>query len=67
MRSNIDIRNQYPNIQKEEKETWNAFLRRIKTVKVYINDTVREMPLDTYLKYEYPFLISTPFDSEVVQ
>ena len=65
--SNIDIRNQYPNIQKEEKETWNAFLRRIKTVKVYINDTVREMPLDTYLKYEYPFLISTPFDSEVIQ
>lgn len=60
--SNIDIRDQYPNIQREQRETWNAFLRRIQTVKVYNGTMTFESPLDTYLKENYPFLISTPFD-----
>lgn len=30
--TNIDLRDQYPNIQENEEETWNAFLRRVHTV-----------------------------------
>lgn len=35
--TNIDLRSQYPNIQKEEPETWKAFLRRIGKVSVYLD------------------------------
>lgn len=30
--SNIDLDKQYPNIQKEDKKSWNAFVRRIKRI-----------------------------------
>lgn len=61
--SNIDIREQYPNVQREQKETWNAFLRRIHTIKVYNGSMTFESPLSTYLKENYPFF-STPFDGK---
>lgn len=62
--SNIDIREQYPNIQEYQKETWNAFLRRIHNVKIYDGHAVAEMPLQTYLDCANPFTITTPFDTE---
>ena len=33
--SNLPIEEQYKNIQQEQPETWNAFLRRIETIRVY--------------------------------
>ena len=33
--SNMSLRDQYVNIQREYEETWNAFLRRIGTVKTF--------------------------------
>ena len=62
--TNIDIREQYPNMQKIQPETWNAFLRRIHTVKIYNGQSMAEMPLKTYLEFENPFIITTPFDGK---
>lgn len=62
--TNIDIRYQYPNMQKLQPETWNAFLRRIHTVKVYNGHATAEMPLQKYLDCENPFIITTPFDKD---
>lgn len=36
--SNIDLKEQYPNVQAEEPETWRAFLRRIHHVVEYSKD-----------------------------
>lgn len=40
--SNIGLEEQYKNVQKEENETWQAFLRRIHTVKQYTDDEINE-------------------------
>ena len=40
--TNIDLRQQYRNIQADEPETWKAFLRRIDKVKVYENENIVE-------------------------
>ena len=46
--SNIPLEAQYPDIQKQEMETWNAFLRRIHTVTEFRKDgTIREVPHET--------------------
>jgi len=46
--SNIPLEAQYPDIQKQEMETWNAFLRRIHTVTEFRRDgTIREVPHET--------------------
>lgn len=62
--SNIDIRDQFPNVQREQPETWSAFLRRIHSVKIYNGVTTGEMPLQIYLDIENPFILTTPFDDE---
>lgn len=36
--TNIDLSEQYPGIQQEHPETWDAFLQRIKTVKIFSKD-----------------------------
>ena len=59
--TNIDLRYQYPNIQREEKMTWNAFLRRIHRVKVYTGEEVVEMDTETYLKEDWHFFKDNPF------
>lgn len=41
--SNIDLDKQYPNIQIEDKLSWNAFIRRINNVKKFIRNN-GEMP-----------------------
>lgn len=59
--SNIDLNKQYPNIQTESVSTWNAFVRRISTVKQFSkNDklpftsdnesAVIELLVDDYIK-----------------
>lgn len=47
--SNISLEEQYPNVQKEEKETYKAFLRRIHNVMVYTDYKVFTYNLDSYL------------------
>lgn len=42
--SNIDLNKQYPNIQKEDKKTFNALIRRIKKVTKYEKNT--DLPFD---------------------
>ena len=37
--SNLPLNSQYPKIQKQQPETWNAFLRRIHAVTEYRNDS----------------------------
>lgn len=62
--TNIDLRDQYPNIQHHEKLTWQAFLRRIHRVKVFTGGKVLDMPTDEYLKENFVFFKSTPFDKD---
>lgn len=56
--TNIDLRYQYPNIQREESQTWKAFLRRIHTVKVYYDSgNFYDMDTENYMKEMYHFFI----------
>ena len=51
--SNWDLEKQYPEIQKEDMETWKAFLRRIHKVIVYTKIGVnKEYVLNEYLERE---------------
>jgi len=46
--SNIPLDQQYPKIQRDKLETWNAFLRRIHSVTEFRKDgTIREVPHET--------------------
>lgn len=63
--TNIDIREQYPNVQKHEPMSWKAFLRRIHTVKVFTGSEVVEMPTEKYIEEEFRYTFGTPFDKEV--
>lgn len=62
--SNWDIRDQYSNVQKEDKRSWDAFLRRIKSIKMYRKDLVLECPLNTYFSNNISVTsnIEIPFD-----
>lgn len=62
--SNIDLREQYVNVQEFEIETWNAFLRRINEVCVYSGEYTYELPTDLYLSDCYPFIESCPFEKK---
>lgn len=44
--SNIDLNEQYPNIQISEPKTWNAFVRRIKKVIKFVNSEDLPFPSD---------------------
>ncbi|MBD5549148.1 MAG: replication protein [Lachnospiraceae bacterium] len=46
--SNIDIREQYTDIQHHNEETWKAFLRRINTIKVFTQNNAREYTVKDY-------------------
>ena len=59
--TNIDLRCQYPNIQREQPLTWQAFLKRIHRVKVYTGEEVVEMETEKYMKEYFPFFGDTPF------
>lgn len=62
--SNIDIRDQYPNIQRYETESWNAFLRRVNTVQYYSGKDIVEKPLKKYIAEDWHFIKISPFDKE---
>lgn len=63
--TNIDLRCQYPNVQKEQPLTWQAFLRRIHRVKVYTdNNKFTIMETEKYLKEYFPFFGESPFDKD---
>lgn len=62
--SNIDITEQYRNVQREEPRTWNAFLRRINTIQTYTDTGIVTMSLDAYLNDFRPFMGAVPFDTE---
>ena len=62
--TNIDLRCQYPNIQKDQPMTWQAFLKRIHRVKVYTGKDIVVMETEKYLKEYFPFFGKTPFDEE---
>ena len=47
--SNIALTEQYPNVQKEQTETWNALLRRIGKVRIHIKDKVHEGTTEEYI------------------
>ncbi len=47
--SNIDLKEQYPNVQDYSPETWRAFLRRIHKVQVFQNGRVETYRLSDYL------------------
>lgn len=52
--SNIDISEQYIEIQRYNPETWKAFLRRINTVKVFKHNSIKEYVLKDYLNIFHP-------------
>ncbi len=66
--TNVDIRVQYPNVQRYEELTWKAFLRRIHKVKVFCGgehkDNIVEMDIETYLKEDWHFFVDNPFDKD---
>lgn len=49
--SNLDLYEQYPNIQKENPEVWNAFLRRIKKV-MYFKSENEVLTYESVAAYE---------------
>ena len=61
--SNIDLRSQYPNVQRDEVRSWEAFLRRIHNVTVFTGEAVVRMETQKYLKEYYPFL-NSPFEEK---
>lgn len=62
--TNIDLRAQYPNIQREQPITWQGFLRRIHRVKVYTGNGIMEMDTEKYMKECFQFFGKTPFDDD---
>lgn len=63
--SNIDLKDQYPDIQRYNSEIWKAFLRRIHTVQVFKNGKIKTYSTKEYLNgFHYltdKELIDTPF------
>lgn len=54
--SNISLEEQYPNIQREEPESWKAFLARINHVRHYYNiGKYRDYTMEEYLKRNEKF------------
>jgi len=62
--SNVDIKNQYVEIQEQYPETWKAFLRRIQTVKVFAGEKIQEYSMEEYLNQDQWMFIDgkVPFD-----
>lgn len=64
--TNIDIRDQYCNIQQDEPETWKAFLRRINRVKYHESmDSEMVMSTQAYMDglmrhFDNPFMVQSP-------
>ena len=62
--SNISLKDQYSNIQKEQEETWRAFLRRIHNVIEYRRDG-KIIEYGTGMDYIFPMAwVDTPLSNE---
>ncbi len=56
--SNIPLEQQYPNIQKDEPESWKAFLARINHVRHYYDiGKYKDYTVETYLKRNEDFML----------
>lgn len=62
--TNIDIRDQYPNIQREEPETWCAFLRRFQKIRYYNESGFVEKDMDEYIREDWHFVKTSPFEKK---
>lgn len=62
--SNIDLRDQYPNHQKYESETWKAFLRRIHNVWFMTEKSTMKHTTDEYMSNEWNYITNSPFDEK---
>lgn len=61
--SNIDLREQYFNIQREERKSWDAFVRRINIVQVFTGKDIVVMDTQSYLN-DFSPAFDSPFDNE---
>jgi hypothetical protein len=65
--TNISLEEQYEGIQKNFKDTWNAFLRRIHKVIQYTKDNVYEYTLQQYLNRDLvPIDDVSPFEQQKI-
>ena len=62
--SNIDLRDQYPTIQREDEKTWQAFLRRIKEVQVFDGKDVHIVDCQEYIKSDWKPCFDAPFQNK---
>lgn len=63
--SNINLKAQYPNVQKQETRTWEAFIRRIHTVQIFDGTEIHIMETPAYMAYDKGFFMptgKTPFE-----
>lgn len=60
--SNIDLRDQYSNVQREEKKSWDAFIRRINVVQVFTGKDIIVMNTGEYLNSDFVPCFETPYD-----
>lgn len=59
--SNIDLRAQYPDCQREDKKSWEAFLRRIHMVQVFTGKETVVMNAAEYLSTDFRPCFESPF------
>lgn len=65
--SNLPLTEQYPYVQQQQFETWEAFLRRIHKVRIYTDtNTYKEYSTKEYISAFHPIWrnTKTPFDTE---
>lgn len=60
--SNIDLRAQYSNMQREDKKSWDAFLRRIHIVQVFTGKDIIVMDAKEYLSSNFRPCFESPFE-----
>lgn len=60
--SNIALTEQYCDLQRQYTETWNAFLRRINRVQIYVQGAIHEGSTHDYIHGFIPVIGKTVFD-----
>lgn len=59
--SNMDLRAQYPELRREDRKVWEAFLRRIHTVQVFTGSEVLVMDAAEYISSDFRPCFDSPF------
>lgn len=66
--SNWALEKQYSELQKEDSESWEAFLRRIHKIKVFDHDKVTEFnSVESYLNRDSEWLDANKEESEIIK